>query len=301
MKNQGCAALRKLRIALNNYREITAMTKFSIPLFLATSLLIFAACSPEPEPRRMEMANASAAERRTMSSDRIAIQKARNPNLAFEHYYRIKLAEELIRTRFEATVDQCNREDFFGCTLVEASLNEDRDGPYGKVSATLRLRIQSEGIDPLISTAAQDGEIASQSSRAEDLTEAVADTEKRLEMLKSYRARLQALESSAAGDIESLIKVSSELARVQSDIEQAQASRDHLQKRLDLDLLNIQLYADAEDDFINPIARALDRFVYNLASGTSSIITATAWILPWALGLLLIFFILRLLWQRKRR
>lgn len=227
----------------------------------------------------------------------IAAQRDRNPYLAFEHYYRVRLQEDLIRSRFQATVDQCTMEGFFGCTLVEASLDEERE----YISASVQLRIESEGVAPLVSIAAEDDEIASQYSRAEDLAEAVMDTDKRLEMLKSYRERLEALESRAAGDIESLIRVSSELAKVQSDIERVEGTRTDLQKRLDLDLLNIHFYADSEDDLIAPIARALDRFLYNISAGASSIINAIAWALPWAASLLLTFFFLRWLWRRTRR
>ncbi|MEX1034032.1 MAG: DUF4349 domain-containing protein [Cellvibrionaceae bacterium] len=165
----------------------------------------------------------------------------------------------------------------------------------------MRVRIKNEGVDPLITIAARNGEIASQTSRAEDLAESVMDTDKRLEMLRSYRERLQALEASAAEDIESLIRVTSELARVQSDIEQAESNRANLQRRLDLDLLNIHFYADSEDNVLAPIARALDRFFYNLASGASSIITSVALFVPWIVVLLLGFFVLRWAWRRRRR
>lgn len=264
--------------------------------FLFLFALLLTACNGEQGPRGMEMASAPAAESRLMASDRVAAQKARNPYLALEHNFRIELPEDAIRERFEATVEQCAQEDFHGCTLVDASLNED---DYS-MSANIQVRIQTAGVDPLISTAAEDGEITSQSSRAEDLTEAVMDVDERLEMLRSYRDRLKALEENAAGDIESLIKVNSELARIQSEIENFQSNRDYLQKRLDLDMLNIHLYSDRRDDFLAPISEAFDRFFYHLASGTSSIVTAIAWTLPWALGLMVVVLLIRLARRRRR-
>lgn len=267
-----------------------------LAIALLSGLALLAACSPESTEMHFDAAEPAPA-RRSLNSEMITAQKARNPYLAFEHYYRIELPEELIRSRVEATVEQCTGEDFFNCTLVEASLNED--DRY--VSGTIRLRIKTEGVDPLIATASEGGEVASQSTRGEDLTERVVDTEKRLEMLTSYRERLRALEDSAAGDIESLIKVASELARVQSDIEQLQGERAQIQKRLDLDLLTIHLFADSADDFLAPLRRAVDRFLYNLSAGTSSIITALAWTLPWIVSLLVLFVILRWAWRRKRR
>lgn len=268
-------------------------------LFMIGSLLGLTACDSGQGRGQLEMAGAPSpeAERRMVASDQMSAQKASNPFLALEHYFRIEQPEDSIRERFEATVKQCGQPDFYGCTLIDASLNED---DY-YVSASIQVRIRNEGVSPLVATAAEDGEITSQNSRAEDLTEAVMDVDKRLEMLRSYRERLQALEARAGDDVESLIKVSSELARVQSEIEQVQGNREHLQKRLDLDLLNIQLYADSQDDFLAPITQAFDRFLYHLASGTSSIVTAIAWTLPWLLALFLVFFAFRLLRRRRKR
>ncbi|MCW8193554.1 DUF4349 domain-containing protein [Proteobacteria bacterium 005FR1] len=272
--------------------------RISVFLLVSFGAVLLTACSGEqgPSPRGMEMASAPEAAQRMVASDRMAAQKAENPYLALEHYFRIELPEDAIRERFEATVERCAQENFYGCTLVDASLNED---DYS-MSANIQVRIQTEGVDPLISTAAQDGEITSQNSRAEDLTEVVTDVDERLEMLRSYRERLQALEESAAGDVESLIKVNSELARIQSEIEQLQSNRDYLQKRLDLDLLNIHLYSDRRDNFLAPIEEAFDRFIYHLASGTSSIVTAIAWALPWAIALALIVLVFRLLRRRRK-
>lgn len=277
--------------------EIARMTPRLLLLLLLAGLAVLPGCSREPSPRQSMEAVSAPRTAQAFRSDSVAAQKARNPYLAFEHYYRIELPEKLIRPRLEATVERCNGEDFFNCTLLESSLNEDDN----YVSGTIRLRIQTKGVDPLVATAAEGGDIASQSSRAEDLTESVMDTEKRLEMLQSYRERLQALEKTAASDIESLIKVTSELARVQSEIEDLQGDRAQIQKRLDLDLLTIQLFADNADDFLHPISRALDRFLYTLSAGVSSIITTLAWILPWLVLVVIVFGIIRWGWRRKRR
>lgn len=265
---------------------------------LLLPLLALSACSRDapspPAERRLEMS--APRESQLMVSDQVAAQKADNPYLALEHFYRIELPEDLLRSRFKATVDRCFDDDSFACTLVDANLNEEEHF----TSANIQVRIQTAGVEPLISTAARGGDITSQSSRSEDLTKTVMDVEERLAMLRSYRERLQTLEARAADDIESLIKVNSELARVQAEIEQVQANREFLQKRLDLDLLNIHLYSDRRDNILAPISEAFDRFFYTLSTGASSIIFAVAWTLPWLVGLALLAGILRLVWRRRR-
>jgi hypothetical protein len=99
----------------------------------------------------------------------------------------------------------------------------------------------------------------------------------------------------------SLIKMNAELVRVQAEIEQVQGSREFLQIRLDLDLLNIHLYSDRQDNIFAPISEAFDRFFYTLSTGASSSIIAIAWTLPWLVGLVLLLGILRLVWRRRRR
>lgn len=264
-------------------------------LILSVIVLAAAGCSEAPENRALERKSTGALAD-FAAADQMVAQKASNPFLALTHNFHIRHTENDIRERFEATVALCGQEDFFGCTLVDASLNEGRHYP----SANIQLRIRSQGLAQLVAAAAEGGEIAAQNSRAEDLTEAVMDTDTRLEMLRSYRERLQALESRAQDDIDALIKVSSELARVQSDIERMEGSRNTLQRRLDLDLVNIHLYADEEDNYMAPLSRALDGFVYNLSSGVSGLITTLAFTLPWAIALLLVFTVLRWLWRRRR-
>ncbi|MGQ9425352.1 DUF4349 domain-containing protein [Gilvimarinus sp. F26214L] len=278
------------------------MKKIIAFVFVPLAALLLTACSDDPRVSPAPVGDAApsfagrAMGERSVAADRMTAQKASNPYLALEHYFRVRLAEDLIRSRYEATVERC-KEDFFGCTLVDASLHEDR---YA-LSANIQVRIANPGVEGLMETASEGGEIASQNSRAEDLTEVVTDTEKRLEMLKSYRQRLEALESRAADDIESLIKVSSELSRVQSDIERIEAQRKNLQKRLDLDLLNIHFYTETEDQVFTPVRQSLERFVYNLFVGVSGIITGVARALPWVVALLLLGTLLRWIWRRRSR
>lgn len=269
--------------------------KKHLALALGLIALVTSACSDTRDGSSLERAAAAPAAH-FAAADHMVAQKASNPYLALSHDFRIRHAENAIRERFNATVALCGQENFFDCTLIHASLHEDRQYP----NATIQLRIRNQGLTELVTAATAGGAVVSQVSRAEDLTEAVTDTETRLEMLRSYRERLQALETRAQDDIDALIKVSSELARVQSDIEHMQGNRNNLQRRLDLDLVNLYFYTDAEDDYLSPLSESLDNFVYNLFSGASGLITTLAVTLPWALALLLLCSLVRWLWLRRR-
>ncbi|MEX1034031.1 MAG: hypothetical protein WDZ30_11770 [Cellvibrionaceae bacterium] len=98
------------------------------PLFIVVVipvLLSLGACTDNGGETRFRDAAAPAAmAERALTSNMVAAQKSRNPYLAYEHYFRIKLPEGLIRESFEATLDQCSSGDFHECTLIESSLNE---------------------------------------------------------------------------------------------------------------------------------------------------------------------------------
>ena len=75
------------------------------------------------------------------------------------------------------------------------------------------------GIRKLIAILSAQGEVASQSTSAEDLAGPIADTAKQIAMLTDYRTSLEALRSRPSNDLDALMKLTRELADVQSQIE----------------------------------------------------------------------------------
>lgn len=250
---------------------------------LIAALALLSACAPKPEAGGAQggaAANAS---------------QPRGKHLAYEHSIAIDAAEDAVKPLMDKLVAACNAEVQQGCVLLEASLDTGRDK-----QAHIRLRAKPDAVTRLSALATAGGQVARQETRAEDLARPIADSGKRLAMLRSYQKKLEELEGRSANNADNLIKVSKELAAVQSELEQASGENARLLERVKLDVLNIAIYSQRSRSFWSPIARACDEFAGNLAQGIASAVVGLAYILPWSLILLALFFGGRKLWRRAK-
>ena len=214
-----------------------------------------------------------------------------NPYLAYEHSVVLELAEEGIHSVYEELIDSCSKIE---CTVLNSSIN---NGRY--TSANIRLRIQPNKLIGLIESLEKQGEMISQSTRVEDLAKIIVDSQKRLSMLTNYQAKLLTLEEKPNASIDELIKISSELSEVQSQLERESGSNKYLLQRTSMDLLNISLVQRQKDSFWFPIGEAFSSFGGNLSDGISGAIEAVAYLLPWFFLLLLMVYFIRFLWKRR--
>ena len=168
-------------------------------------------------------------------------------------------------------------------------------------SAHIRLRIEPEGVKDLLKVASNNGEIVQESTSIEDLAKPIVDNKQRLEMLEGHRNRLLALQEKAADDIEALIKVSSELSKVQSDIELATGERDFLHQRVSMDIVNFRFQVEYHRSFWRPIRESLSDFSNNLSDGISGTIIAIAYLFPGIIVLLAMFVAVRFVWKKVHK
>jgi hypothetical protein len=229
-----------------------------------------------------------------MRASGISVQRERNPYLAYEHSISIEVDEENLEASFLNTIAKCLGDKANGC---EVHYSELRTGDYP--SADIRVRIKKDGVEPLIRTAAENNKVSEQTMSTEDLAAPILDSEKRQKLLESYQKRLIELESQSAKDIDSLIKVASEIARVQSDLETAKGDNAHLLKRINMDMVSFHFHTDPQAAIVEPISTAMKSFARNLSEGIASIFTLIAFVLPWVLVLTGLFYAWR--WWRKRK
>ncbi|MFT7532696.1 MAG: hypothetical protein ACI9FD_003729 [Gammaproteobacteria bacterium] len=222
-----------------------------------------------------------------------ANQKERGKFLAYAHRISVDLPEEEINPRFQKIIYLCTNDEKHQCTILHSSFNSrDHD------SSNIELRIKPEGVATIIDLASVGGQLSNQSTDVEDLGDSIVDNQKRLEMLQKYRKRLEVLELKSANDVESLIKIASELSSVQSDLEYAEGKKAKLLQRVQMDIVNISLYSRNTLSFWDPIADAIGDFGSNLAEGISQAITAVAFLLPWLLILILLICVVRIIWRK---
>ncbi len=221
--------------------------------------------------------------------------RARTGYLAYEHRIAIDLPGDQVERAFQQLVAFCSEDKKYDCTLLHSSLNS---GEYS--SASLEVRIMPDGVSPLLAVASERGAVLNQSTDAEDLQDAIVNGDKRLTMLRQYQARLIELDSKSDVDIESLIKITQELAQVQSDIEYAEGEKARLLQRTQMDIVRISLQTLSYGSAWNPISAALSGFGDDLAEGVSQVIVALAYLLPWLAIVLPLLYLLRVIWRKTR-
>lgn len=216
--------------------------------------------------------------------------------LAYEHFITIDLSEHDLELAYQKLLTTCNHDQQHHCTVLESNINS---GDYP--SATIRLRVNPEGVQSLTELVTQSGRLTNQSTRVEDLASPIIDSEKRIAMLTAHRERLLALEEKAAKDIDALIKISQELSTTQANLEDITGQNQYLMQRVNMQVMNITLVVNNRLSFWKPIKQSLDNFSTQLAYGIASVIQTLAKILPWLLIALLCVGIIKIIRNRKNR
>ncbi|MGH8251809.1 MAG: DUF4349 domain-containing protein [Steroidobacteraceae bacterium] len=213
--------------------------------------------------------------------------------LAQEHHVTIDAAEDEIAKSFEAVIQACKRDRASDCTLLDSSLSS---GDYP--SAQLGFRLKPAGIEALVEVATGSGTITDRSSRSEDLAGPIVDVERKKAMLQDYLADLERLRQQSRSNIDSLIKVTGEIAKTESELEALSGEHARLRLRTDLDILRINYVSQGSRSFWTPIGIAFGDFSGNLSSGVAGAVTGFAHVLPWLLILVPIVWLFRRLWKR---
>lgn len=255
-----------------------------IALALVAGVLLLGGCSSSKEDGEASSAGAS----------RVADKAKGGAYLAYIHSVSVDTAEAEVRVLYDKLVAACKVEPD-GCVLLDSKLDGGRD-----VSAQISFRASAAGVRRLIGLASAGGELSSQSTQVEDLAGPIVDSNKRLEMLRQYQQKLQELERRAERDVDALIKVSRELATIQSELEQARGDNARLMERVNKDVLRVAIGTRMSRAFWAPVRHALADFSGNLSNGVAGAITGLAYMLPWLLAFLLLFPLGRKAWRKIR-
>lgn len=215
--------------------------------------------------------------------------------LAYEHTVSVDLGQETLPTRLREIEAACNADTASRCTILESSLHWRSRIP----SASVRMRLAPRGVDGLIALASKDGKIVERSTHAEDLAQPVADTERALALLSVHRDRLADIMKSKDLKIEQLITVSRELATVQAQIDSSSSQRANLLRRIDTDLLTIELSPPLMDiaSESTPVGDALRASGSSFREALAMVITFLAAFVPWLVVIVPGLILFRLFWR----
>jgi len=215
--------------------------------------------------------------------------------LAYEHRVAVELGKEAVSDRLSEIEAACRADVASHCAILESSLRWSQSLP----SASIRMRLARGGVNSLIDLASHDGKITGRSSQAEDLAQPVADTQRQLALLGVHRDRLTMIMKSRDLKIDQLITVSRELADVQSQIDALSSTHANLVRRIDTDLLTIDLTPPFGDYELQPtpVKEAVRHFGRDFREAVATVIYFVAWLIPWLVLILPGLVLLRMFWR----
>jgi hypothetical protein len=215
--------------------------------------------------------------------------------LALEHWVAIQTEEDRIPEVFRAAHQACAKAAAEQCVVLESSMQSGREA-FGRI----KLRARPPGIAAIKAALSREGKLVKQTTTATDLAQPIHDGAKKLAMLTSYRAKLETLLQRGDLKADDLIKLNRALAEVQSEIETASGTQAHLERRVNTEILNIDIAADLEPTYGGPIKKAARDFGTDLAQGMGAAITALAYAIPFSVLLALLVWAFRA-WRRRGR
>lgn len=225
--------------------------------------------------------------------------------LAYSYHVGLELPlrnVEAVRDRHEAA---CRAAGPQTCLVLGGSISGDGE-TY--MYADLAIRAAPDWLAEFRDGLAGDaedagGRIADSSVSAEDLTRSIVDTDARLQAQETLRDRLLVLLERPTDEVDDLLAVERELARVQGQIDSARSQLAVMRARVDMSRLDLNYRAApraVSAGAFQPVSRALTDFLSTLASSLAVVITIIAAAIPFVLILIpLIILVWR--WFRRRR
>jgi len=213
--------------------------------------------------------------------------------MAYTHNATVDLAENQIAARVESVREACASGRHGSCALLYSEVS-DSGYPRGQIT----LRIVPEGVAPMLAMAAEGARISARSTRAEDLSTAVADTQRQKAQLTRERDRLLAFQDRKdlkAGD---LIALASALANVETTLQDTAQTAADQQQRIESNQLSIHFTAPATTSRWEPIADAFANVPASLADGVAEAVEMLAFSLPFVLIAFPLALLWRWLWRR---
>lgn len=215
--------------------------------------------------------------------------------LAYEHSVQLQMAAKEIAPRVKAVTEACQSGKLGDCAVLNVS-QQAGDSPSGSV----QVRIAPKGVEPIIALASAQGEIVTRSTQAEDLAQAVADTELTRARLKNEHERLQEYQQRRDLAVADLLTISARLAEIEAGLEQANKAAAQHHRRIDTQLVTMNLESTSGQRNRSEIGRAIGDFVEIFSTSLAYLIRVTAGLLPVLIVGAGVFWGARALWRRRR-
>ncbi len=310
-----------LNFAPNNQPEPFVINRFCACVLLLTAV---AGCdrhprSPAPAARQATFAAAAPAPAPEVAGTpwfTPGPQQAAGAHLAYSHTVGLEVDGSVIAAHFTAARDRCLNDAALHCILLNAEFGTQPT--YGAIrpmrSGSLRVRLPHDQIaafanaltTPLQGEAPGLARVVRQSTTAEDLGRPIADVGQRMAQVQDYLASLKALGSRLTISVSDLVKIASETAQAQTQIEAAQAEQRELSQRVATELLEVDFQELAPAPAaVDPVAQvwadAAATFRRNLADVVEFGIAAAPWVPVGLVAAVLLVLMRWMLFGRARK
>lgn len=235
------------------------------------------------------------------------IPQAQAPQLAYAYAYTIETPTDEVSALAAQHEQACVQAGPQRCQVIGSSTQS-----YGQDerSASLEIRAEPGWLAAFRNGLAEDaraadGRIADSSTTSEDLTRALIDTEAHLRAKTALRDRLQTMLATREGNLQTVLEVERELARVQGEIDAATSTLEVMRARVSMSRLTLTYQSRgvlAPDSATAPLSVALNNALNLFMMGLAAIVSVAAFALPFALVIgPIVWLVLRARRRRKAR
>jgi len=240
---------------------------------------------------------------RTQEESGEPIDPALQQYIAYAYNFQLQYAAQTVEPAMDAHREACMSAGADMCQVVassSSSQNETRANAHLQIRATPDwLRTFLGGLEDDVT--GNDGDIVSSNMSSTDLSRPILDAEARLSAQRALRERLTLLLARDDAEIDDLVALERELARVQGNIESAESNLRNMRGRVTMSTADFQYRTRVtvtSSGATNPLSNALRDVVRNVSTGLSAVITFTALFAPW---LILIIPAIWLIGRWRRR
>lgn len=235
----------------------------------------------------------SSAKQTTAASNTSGEQSRPGTFLAYEHKVSIRYADNVIAAREEALRKACSSDQFGQCSLLGL---KQTSGNYP--SGEVILRVAPDAVEPLVKIAADGGSIWMRESHAEDLAQAVADTEQSRALLTRQRQNFEHLQDRKDASVSDQLAVARELAAIEVAQDANEKAAAQQRRRIETNLLTFDLRISGEESRTSRLGSAFLNIGDSFVDGVTEALSMTGYGLPFLVLAFLAALLWRWLWRR---
>lgn len=224
---------------------------------------------------------------------------------SYTHAWSVIMARETVAPRFTRARDLCLRDKSLNCKLVFAKLASGEYDP-GSVSGSIEVQLPHAKLDiferalmaPVKGEAVRDAVMQARSSQAQSVETQAGDTARKVAQLTAYRDRLADIAKRPNLSVDDIIKLESERARVQTELDEATGLQRTLTDGIAREDVTITLTGRTPPiKQVGVFARFLDNAGSTLTDSAEAALLFAIGAIPWLPVIAVVIWLVSRLWR----